>query len=107
MYKKHLSEELNKLFKANPYECQDPRKARILFLGLDASFGADIETDAFYPYIKEYLSDGVSFWENHSVHHPFLLPFYRISDGVRYHKQFAKVGLNANHYDTFLCIDIG
>ena len=55
MYSKHPSLELTELFKSKPYQGQNPRRAKILFLGLDANFGANIATDGFFPRIKEYL----------------------------------------------------
>ena len=104
MYSKHPSLELTELFKSKPYQGQNPRRAKILFLGLDANFGANIATDGFFPRIKEYLSNGVKFWEKYGVHHPFLLHSYPSSDGVRYHRQFAKLGLGKEHaqYISFI-----
>lgn len=97
MYSIHPSEKLIELFRNKPYQCQDPRKAKILFLGLDANFCPNIEDDGFFSYIKEYLLEGVRFWNKYGVHHPFLLDACPRGDGVRYHKQFSKLGLSVNH----------
>lgn len=106
MYLKHPNKELRELFRSKPYQGQNPEKATILFLGLDANFGADIETDGFFHYIKEYLLDGVAFWKKYGVHHPFLLDAYPSSDGVRYHKQFSKLGFNSSHAQLISFIEL-
>jgi len=94
-YSKHPSAELNKIFSERPYQGQNPEKADFIFLGLDANFAPGIETNNFYPYIKEYLSDGIGFWKKHNVHHPFRLPQYPNGDGSVYHRNFAKLNLTS------------
>jgi hypothetical protein len=92
----HPSSDLVRLFAAKPFQGQDPSKAKVIFLGLDANFAPNIEAEGFFSSIKEYLEDGVTFWENKKVHHPFLLPNYPKGDGVTFHQRFAKLKLNDN-----------
>lgn len=96
----HPSQAMRALFQQRPYQGQDPANARIVFLGSDANYSADISEHAFFRRILEYHHDGVRFWQTYGVHHPFLLPEYpfdRRKGGVRYHRNFSKLGLNASH----------
>lgn len=94
-YSKHPSAELNMIFTERPFQGQHPAKADFIFLGIDANFAPGIETTIFYPFIKEYLADGVSFWKKYNVHHPFRLPQYPNGDGSVYHRNFAKLNLSS------------
>lgn len=105
-YSKHSSSELNKLFLSRPYQGQSPRKAKFIFMGLDANFAQDIETTDCFPFIKEYLMDGVQFWKKYKVHHPFLLPQYPDGDGVTYHKRFSKLNLAPDYADEISFIEL-
>jgi len=70
--------------------------ATIVFVGRDANYSKEISGDPFFRRILEYHDDGVAFWQHHRVHHPFLhddYPFDKRRDGVRYHANFAKLGL--------------
>jgi hypothetical protein len=97
MYRQHPSEELNHLYKQRPYQGQNPELAQIIFLGLDANFMEDIDKDKErFRFTKEYLEDGVIFWETYEVHHPFIYQ-KQYKDGVRYHRNFAKLNLNATY----------
>jgi hypothetical protein len=98
-YQLHSSVELRQLFGRMrvPHQGQDPSKASVLFVGLDANYSAEISDDPiFFRRILEYHEDGVDFWRRHGVHHPFLLPEYplpRNTGGVPYHRKFASIGL--------------
>jgi hypothetical protein len=94
MYQQHPSEKLNVLFEKKPYQGASPDMARFIFVGLDANFDPEIESSEAFPDVCSYLEDGVEFWRQQGIHHPFLLPDYQ-GDGSRYHKQFAKIGLDA------------
>jgi hypothetical protein len=97
-YGPHPSRELCERFKARPYQGQAPEAARIVIVGRDANYSEAISTHAFFARILEYHDDGVTFWQRHGVHHPFLLPDYpfdRRRDGVKYHATFAKLGLGS------------
>ena len=105
-YQLHPCVELQQLFAGMPlpHQGQDPTKAKVIFLGIDANYSPEISRDPhFFRRILEYHEDGVAFWQRHGVHHPFLLPDYplpRNTGGVPYHRKFASMGLTpdfANH----------
>ena len=77
-------------FHWKPYQGANPLSAKHIFVGEDANFEANIETQPIWPWIAEYLEDGPAFWSNHWVHHPFLLPEYA-GDGRAYHRWFSHV----------------
>jgi hypothetical protein len=95
MYRPHPSAELNAKFAARPYQGVEPSAATFLFVGLDANYSLDLEQSPSFRRVLEYHEDGVAFWQRYGVHHPFLLPEYR-GDGRRYHRTFARIGLNLN-----------
>ena len=98
-YDVHPSVELRKLFSAMPipYQGQDPHRASVIFVGLDANYAPEIHDAAnFRERIIEYHKDGVAFWQRHGVHHPFLLPEYPLpgtQGGRPYHRKFSNMGL--------------
>lgn len=96
MYELHPSIELRRRFAAKPYQGVHPAEATFLFIGLDANYDADIESQAVFSKILEYHEDGKSFWRRHGVHHPFLLPEYR-GGGLKYHRNFARIGFEPAH----------
>ncbi len=85
MYQIHPSKKLNELFQEKPFQGVSPEKAKFLFVGLDANYAENIESQNIFDKIIEYHLDGVSFWQKYKVHHPFLLDEYR-EDGRKYHK---------------------
>jgi hypothetical protein len=101
----HPSQELCALFASMPvpYQGQDPGDASVLFIGLDANYAPELfEFPEIKARIFEYHRDGPKFWQHHGVHHPFLLDEYPSDagkDGLRYHKQFRKMGLGAEFAD--------
>lgn len=96
MYQAHPSDELNTLFQHRPYQGVAPSEATFLFFGLDANYDPNLEFSPVFRSVVEYHQDGVAFWRNHGVHHPFLLPEYR-GDGRRYHRTFARIGFTSTH----------
>lgn len=105
MYTVHPSKELNNLFKSKPYQGVEPRSAHFLFIGLDANYQEDIESKDIFEKISEYHEDGMLFWQKYNVHHPFLLPDYR-GDGQKYHRNFSKIGFNAEHAHQISFIEL-
>jgi hypothetical protein len=105
MYQQHPSEKLKALFEKRPYQGVSPDMARFIFVGLDANFDPEIESSGVFPEVCSYLEDGVEFWRKQRIHHPFLLPSYR-GDGSRYHKQFAKIGLDAQRAQEISFIEL-
>jgi hypothetical protein len=86
----HPSPPLNFFFGRWPYQGGDPRPAQYIFIGEDANFAPDIEAQPIWPYVVEYLRDGVAFWNNHGVHHPFLMEGYQ-GEGRPYHAWFSRI----------------
>ena len=91
----HPSPPLNFYFGRRPFQGVDPSNAQHIFIGEDANFAPDIEAQEIWPQVEDYLLDGVQFWANHGVHHPFLLPGYN-GQGSPYHRWFDWV---FNHED--------
>ncbi|MES3000411.1 MAG: hypothetical protein V4787_06935 [Pseudomonadota bacterium] len=94
MFQPHPSEKLNSLFSARPFQGASPDASRFLFVGLDANYAPDIEDSPAFASIVDYHEDGVAFWRQHDVHHPFLLRSYS-GDGRRYHQNFSKIGFTS------------
>ncbi len=99
------SPALNTLFAERPSQSAEPLAARLLFIGLDANYAADIEAGPIFPALLDYHRDGAAFWRRHGVHHPFLLPQYR-GDGLRYHHDFARIGFTAEHTAQVCLIEL-
>jgi hypothetical protein len=108
-YGPHPSEALREVFRSKPYQGQDPRVAKLIVLGTDANYSPRVSDHAFFSTILEYHEDGVGFWRRNGVHHPFLLPSYpfdRRRDGVRYHRNFQKLGLGPKHADLVSFVEL-
>lgn len=100
MYGIHPSAEMVFLFKSMPFQGQRPEKAKVLFLGIDANYSEAISEHPFFQRILEYHRDGVTFWQKHEVHHPFLLhdyPFKRNTGGGPYHRSFSALKLSKEY----------
>ena len=103
---KHPSEEIQKIFSQRPFQIQKPEKAKIIFLGLDANIDENIEHDKpFFDETLEYLRDGVKYWKSHEYHTPMLNLNYR-GNGVRYHKQFCKLGITSNYAEDICFLEL-
>ncbi|MBF0556747.1 MAG: hypothetical protein HQK96_19705 [Nitrospirae bacterium] len=93
-YAPHSNAVLQELFRAGPWQGQEPGQADIIFLGLDANYSHDVDINLIRPYHE----NGVAFWQNHwqehRVHHPFLLPEYT-GDGRIFHQRFARMELDS------------
>lgn len=96
MYNPHPSRALNLAFKDKPYQGVAPEDSTFLFIGLDANYDANIEDRPVFHDVMEYHKNGVTFWQRHKVHHPFLLNKYS-GNGKRYHHNFAKIGFQPEH----------
>jgi hypothetical protein len=105
----HPSIELVELFKNRPFQGQDPQKASIIFLSSDANYSPEISRPPFFNRILEYHRDGVAFWEEEDVHHPFLLPDYplpRNTGGVPFHRNFSNIGLDSDYAKNISFLEI-
>jgi hypothetical protein len=105
MYHRHPSNKLNYLFKEKPYQGADPSTAKFLFIGLDANFDKNIENSTIFPSVVQYLENGVTFWNELKIHHPFRLPEYK-KDGDRYHRNFEKIGFQPKHAEEVSFVEI-
>ena len=105
MYQFHPSSTLSALLKAKPFQGAQPEKAKFLFVGLDANYAANIESQSIFPKVIEYHEDGVAFWLKYGVHHPFLLPKYS-GDGYKYHLNFNKIGFKPEHADQVSFVEL-
>lgn len=105
----HPSSELVQLFKNKPFQGQNPKEAKIIFLSSDANYSSKITNHEFFKYIIEYQGDGVSFWKKYRCHHPFLLenyPFKKNTGGVPFHKRFSKLGLTEKEAEYISFIEL-
>ena len=111
-YDIHPSAELRELFSSVPipYQGQDPVRARIIFVGLDANYSAEIfANENMRERILEYHQDGVEFWKRHNTHHPFLLDEYPLKKnrgGVPYHRKFQTMGLASKHAEYVSFVEL-
>ncbi|MEO8752013.1 MAG: hypothetical protein ABI624_04975 [Casimicrobiaceae bacterium] len=96
MYELHPSQQLVDLFAEKPYQGASPMSASFLFVGLDANYHPAIGTSPAFSEIVQYHDNGVAFWRDAGVHHPFLLSSYK-GDGRRYHRTFARIGFRPEH----------
>ena len=105
MYIPHPSYQLNEIFSKKPYQGVVPDQAEFLFIGLDANYQEQIATQPIFSKILEYHKDGVAFWHENGVHHPFLLSEYKGS-GKRYHRTFANIGFRPQHADLVSFVEL-
>ena len=105
---KHPSEEIQKIFSQRPFQIQEPEKAKVIFLGLDANIDKDIEQNKpFFNEFIEYLRYGVKYWENKGFHTPMLVPYLNYKgNGVRYHKQFCKLEFSPKHAEDICFLEL-
>lgn len=106
MYFLHPSETLRTAFAARPFQGAEPERAAFVFVGLDANYSPDIESSPIFPRLLEYLADGVRFWRDAGLHHPFLLPSYGNADGARYHRSFAGIGFRPEHASAVSFVEV-
>lgn len=112
IYQQHPSEELNSLYHQSdfPHQGQHPLSAKVIFIGLDANYSPELSVNRqFFDYILNYHEDGVGFWREHGIHHPFLHPLYPLSrrtGGVPYHRKFSKMGLDSSFADKISFIEL-
>ena len=63
---------------------------------MDANYHETIEQSGIFGSVLRYHEDGVAYWQETGLHHPFLDARYT-GDGRRYHRQFAKIGIDSRH----------
>ena len=103
---KHLSNELQKLFSERPFQIQEPEKAKIIFLGLDANIDENIEKNEmlFNEFLK-YFQDGVKYWKENDLHTPMLKSIYN-GAGKKYHENFCKLGFTKDNAENICFIEL-
>ena len=105
-YGKHESNELQNLFSKRPFQIQEPEKAKIIFLGLDANICKNIENDNFfYKEFSNYIEDGIKYWKNNEVHTPMLKSEYK-GAGKRYHENFSKLGFTKENAEDICFLEL-
>lgn len=104
-FQRHPSTALNELYSKKYFQGANPSDAKILFVGRDPNWAADIDSKEMFSSVTEYLNDGIRFWKTHNIHHPFLLPGYK-GDGKRYHSIFSKLKLESNFSDKISFIEL-
>jgi hypothetical protein len=103
---KHPSKKLQQIFSQRPFQLQEPEKAKIIFLGLDANLDKNIEKcDSFFNDFLEYLNDGVTYWKSNGCHTPMLKSTYT-GAGKRFHKQFCKLKFTPNNAGDICFIEL-
>ena len=105
VFGQHGSNILVNKYCANKYQGQNPRDAKIIFIGRDANFSEDI-ADVQFNILLGYLDNGVTFWENNRVHHPFLLPAFGKKDGYMYHHNFSLLKLDSRYAKFISFVEI-
>ena len=92
---RHPSKRLNDLYLIKNYQGANPIDAKVIFVGRDPNWAADIDERKMFESVVEYLTDGIAFWEKHNIHHPFLLSGYK-GDGRKYHRNFSRMNLDSS-----------
>lgn len=105
VFKKHTSEKIQEIFTLHPFQIQTPEKARIIFLGLDANFDSDIETNPLFGEFIDYLKDGIKYWKREKIHTPMLKTNYSGS-GKKYHKNFQKLGFGPENAEDICFLEL-
>ncbi len=111
-YRQHPSDELQNLFSMQelPSQGQELARAKVVVIGLDANYSSRLlEYPIFFERVLAYHTDGVAFWREHGVHHPFLLPEYPLNKrggGVPYHRRFQAMGLNEDYADSISFVEL-
>ncbi|MBO7486549.1 MAG: hypothetical protein J6T84_10870 [Spirochaetaceae bacterium] len=103
---KHPSEQLQAIFSERPFQIQEPEKARIIFLGLDANYAEDLEQDhKLFQEFLGYMKDGVHYWKTEGIHTPMLKDYYR-GGGKTYHRNFKKLGFTSDNAQDICFLEL-
>ena len=103
---KHPSKILQEVFSERPFQIQEPEKAKIIFLGLDANLDKNIEqNELFFNEMIGYFRDGINYWKSNRIHTPMLKDTYK-GGGKRYHKQFCKLGFSSKNAEDICFLEL-
>ena len=95
IFQKHPSVQLNDLYRRKNYQGANPADSKVIFVGKDPNWDIDIESSHFFGLVSDYLTDGVNFWYNHNIHHPFLHPSYD-GEGLKYHNAISRLNFESD-----------
>ncbi len=104
-FEKHPSKLLNDLYLKKNYQGANPIYAKVLFVGSDPNWAINVETQEMFNSVSEYLNDGITFWKENNIHHPFLLPNYK-GDGKRYHRIFSKLKIESRFSSNISFVEL-
>ena len=105
MFQKHPSKSLHELYQIKNFQGANPRNAKVLFVGKDPNWSAQIENEEIFDLVVEYLNDGETFWKKYNVHHPFLHSSYK-GDGKKYHQAVSRIGLSAELSENISFVEL-
>lgn len=104
-FQKHPSQLLHELYKRRNFQGANPKDAKVLFVGKDPNWSDEIEFSPIFELVKEYLFDGVKFWQDQKIHHPFLHSKYT-GDGKKYHQAISRLKFNSELAENISFIEI-
>lgn len=105
VFKKHPSEKLQEIFTQHPFQIQEPEKARIIFLGLDANFDFNLENQPLFEDFIDFMKDGIEYWKREKIHTPMLKSNYT-GMGKKYHKKFQKLGFGPENAEDICFLEL-
>lgn len=94
-FQKHPSKFLIDLYKEKSYQGANPIDAKVIFIGRDPNWAINIDETPIFNLVREYLTDGVKFWEKYDIHHPFLHKDYK-GEGKKYHNSISRLNFSKN-----------
>jgi hypothetical protein len=104
-FQQHPSQSLTELYKLKNFQGANPISAKVLFVGKDPNWAIDIEDSPIFDLVRDYLHDGIEFWKEHNIHHPFLHTKYN-GDGKKYHQAISRLNLNSNYAKEISFVEI-
>jgi len=104
-FEKHPSKLLNDLYLKKNYQGANPVDAKVLFVGRDPNWAFDVDSQEMFNSVSKYLNDGITFWKENNIHHPFLLPNYK-GDGKRYHRIFSKLKIESRFSSNISFVEL-
>lgn len=104
-FQKHPSKILINLYKGKNFQGANPFDAKVLFVGRDPNWAINIDELPIFNLVQEYLFDGVKFWQNYNIHHPFLHPKYD-GEGKKYHMAISRLNFGKNLANEISFIEI-
>lgn len=104
-FMKHPSERLQEIFAKRPFQIQEPEKARIIFLGLDANFDYNLEEHPLFEDFIDFIKNGTEYWKREKIHTPMLKSNYT-GMGKKYHEKFQKLGFDPENAEDICFLEL-